>query len=185
VFLKSFNFNADITDAFFVDSGLTYDSTATTTISGLSHLEGEPVTILADGATHPNKVVSGGQITLDRSSSTVHIGYNYSSIVETLQMEAGGDDGTSQGKIKRIHGATVRFLETVGAELGPDVNNLDRIPFRDSSMSMDVAVPLFSGDKELSFPSGYENDAKIVVRQNQPLPMTITAIMRRSNTFDA
>jgi len=185
VFLKSFNFNSDITDAFFVDSGLTYDSTATTTISGLGHLEGEIVTILADGATHANKVVVGGQITLDRSSSTVHIGYNYSSIVETLQIEAGGDDGTSQGKIKRIHGATVRFLETVGAELGPDINNLDRIPFRDSSMSMDVAVPLFSGDKELSFPSGYQNEAKIVVRQNQPLPMTITAIMRRSNTFDA
>ena len=79
----------------------------------------------------------------------------------------------------------MRFLETVGAELGPDTNNLDRIPFRDSSMAMDEAVPLFSGDKELSFPSGYENNARVVVRQNQPLPMTITAVMRRSNTFDA
>ena len=73
----------------------------------------------------------------------------------------------------------------MGAELGPDTSNLDRLPFRDSSMAMDAAVPLFSGDKEISFPSGYDNDAKIVIRQTQPLPMTILAIMRRSNTFDA
>ena len=52
-------------------------------------------------------------------------------------------------------------------------------------MAMDEAVPMFSGDKEISFPSGYDNDARVVVRQNQPLPMTILAIMRRSNTFDA
>jgi hypothetical protein len=52
-------------------------------------------------------------------------------------------------------------------------------------MAMDEAVPLFTGDKEISFPSGYDNDAKIVIRQTQPLPMTILAIMRRSNTFDA
>jgi len=46
-------------------------------------------------------------------------------------------------------------------------------------------VPLFNGDKEISFPAGYENDARVVVRQSQPLPMTVLAIMRRSNTFDA
>jgi hypothetical protein len=100
-------------------------------------------------------------------------------------MEAGADDGISQGKIKRIHGVTVRFLDSVGAEVGPDANNLDRIPFRDSSMAMDEAVPMFDGDKEIFFPSGYDNDARVLVRQTQPLPMTVLAIMRRSNTFDA
>ena len=184
-FIKPLDFGTDVEDAYFVDSGLTYDGSATTTITGLNHLEGETVAILADGATHPDKTVSGGSITLDRSASVVHVGYAYTSIVETLRLEAGGDDGVAQGKIKRIHGVTVRFLDSVGAELGPDLNNLDRLPFRDSSMAMDTAVPLFTGDKEIFFPSGYDNDARVVVRQNQPLPMTITAIMRRSNTFDA
>ena len=64
----------------------------------------------------------------------------------------------------------------MGAEIGPDVNNLDRLPFRDSSMDMDTAIPLFSGDKEIFFPSGYDNDARVVIRQNQPLPMTVLAI---------
>jgi hypothetical protein len=185
VFLKSLYFNDDVEDAFFVDSGLTYDGSATATVTGLNHLEGVSVTILADGAAHADKTVSGGTITLDRSASKIHIGYGYTSLVETLRMEAGAEDGIAQGKIKRIHGVTARFYQTVGAELGPDLNNLDRLPFRDSSMSMDQAVPLFSGDKEISFPSGYDNDAKIVIRQTQPLPMTILAIMRRSNTFDA
>jgi hypothetical protein len=185
VYLKSLYFNDDVEDAFFVDSGLTYSGSATTTITSLNHLEGETVTILADGAAHADKTVSNGTITLDRSSSKVHVGYGYTSSLETLRMEAGAEDGIAQGKIKRIHGVTARFFQTVGAELGPDTANLDRLPFRDSSMSMDEAVPLFTGDKEISFPSGYDNDAKIVIRQTQPLPMTILAIMRRSNTFDA
>ena len=184
VFLKTLSFDT-IADAFFVDSGLTYSGSSTDTITGLNHLEGETVQILADGSTHADKTVSGGSITLDRNATKVHIGYNYTSLVKTLRLEGGADDGVSQGKIKRIHGVTVRFLDTVGAEMGPDASNLDRLPFRDSSMAMDEAVPLFTGDKEISFPSGYDNDAQVVVQQSQPLPMTITAIMRRSNTFDA
>ena len=185
VFMKSIYFNQDVGDGFYVDSGITYDGSSTTSITGLDHLEGETVQILADGSTHADKTVSSGSITLDRSASKVHVGYSYDSLVETLRLEAGADDGIAQGKIKRIHGITARFLDTVGAELGPDTSNLDRLPFRDSSMAMDTAVPLFNGDKEIFFPSGYENDAQVVIRQNQPLPMTIVAIMRRSNTFDA
>jgi len=184
-YLKPIHFGTDGEDAFYVDSGLTYDGSATTTISSLNHLEGETVQILADGATHADKTVADGKIALDRSASKVHIGYSYTSKVQTLRLEAGADDGVAQGKIKRIHGVTVRFLDSIGAELGVDANNLDRIPFRDSSMAMNQAVPLFSGDKELSFPSGYDNDARVLIQQTQPLPMSILAIMRRSNTFDA
>jgi len=184
-FIKSFYFNDDITDAFFVDNGLTYDSTATTTITGINHLEGQTLAVLADGSAHADKIVSGGTVTLDRSASKVHLGHGYTSFVETLRLEAGADDGIAQGKIKRIHGVTARFNNTVGAEIGPSTANLDRVPFRDSSMSMNEAVPMFNGDKEVSFPSGYDNDAQIVIQQTQPLPMSVLAIMRRSNTFDA
>lgn len=163
---------------------VTYENT-NTVITGLNHLEGETVQILADGAAHADKTVSGGSITLDTSAIKVHIGYSYNSLVETLRMEAGAEDGVAQGKIKRIHGVTIRFLDTVGADIGPDTSNLKTIPFRDSSMAMDQAIPLFSGDKEVVLHSGYDKDAKIVVKQGQPLPMSIIAIMRRSNTFDA
>jgi hypothetical protein len=185
VVMDNIYFGSDVSDAFYVDSGLTYDGSATTTVTGLGHLEGKTVQILADGSAHADKVVSGGAVTLDRSASTVHVGYSYDSKMQTLRLEGGADDGISQGKIKRIHGVTVRFIDTVGAEVGTDENNLDRIPFRDSSMNMDEAIPMFDGDKEVTFPSGYDNDARVFVRQTQPLPMTILAVMRRSNTFDA
>ena len=184
-YMKPIYFGDDVEDAYYVDGGLTYDGSATTTISGINHLEGEELTVLADGASHPNKTVADGKITLDRSSSKVHLGYGYTSLLETLRIEAGAEDGVSQGKIKRIHGVTVRFLETVGAEVGPDTSNLDRIPFRSSANAMNQATPLFTGDKEIFFPSGYDNDSRVVVRQTQPLPMTILAVIRRSNTFDA
>lgn len=174
-----------IEDAVFVDSSVTYDGDPTTQITDLFHLEGKKVQVLADGSAHPDRVVSNGKITLDRSASKVHVGYGYDSNIKTLRLEAGSNNGVAQGEIKRIHGITVRFLDTVGAQIGPDENNLDQLPFRDSSMNQDEAVPLFTGDKEISFPSGYENDAHVFIRQDQALPMTITAIMRRSNTFDA
>lgn len=184
-YMKSIYFGTDAEDAYYVDGGLSYDGSATTTISSLNHLEGETVSVLADGATHADKTVTDGKITLDRSASKVHLGYSYTSLLETLRLEAGGDDGVSQGKIKRIHGVTVRFLDTIGAEVGPDISNLDRIPFRSSANPMNQGLDLFTGDKEIFFPSGYDNDARVVVRQNQPLPMTVLAVMRRSNTFDA
>jgi len=184
-YMKPIYFGDNVEDAYYVDGGLTYSGSATTTISGINHLEGEVLTVLADGSSHPNKTVTNGKITLDRSSSKVHLGYGYTSLLETLRIEAGAEDGVSQGKIKRIHGVTVRFLETVGAEVGPDTANLDRIPFRSSANAMNQATPLFTGDKEIFFPSGYDNDSRVVVRQTQPLPMTILAVIRRSNTFDA
>jgi hypothetical protein len=101
-----------------------------------------------------------------------------------MRIESGSVDGTSQGKPKRIHGLTIRFYETVGAEVGNDDQEIDRIYFRDSSMPMDEAVPLFTGDKDIEFPGGYDDDDRIYVQQNQPLPLTVLALFPRMNTFD-
>jgi hypothetical protein len=182
--MKDFDFGSTSTTAFFVDSGLSYSGSATGSITGLQHLEGETVSILANGATHADKTVSSAGVTFDFDITSGAIGFGYTSQMQTLRLEAGSVDGTSQGKPKRIHAVTLRLDETVGIEVGPDANNLDRIFFRDSSMDMDTAIPLFTGDKEIEFPGGYDDDAKIFVRQTQPLPMTVLAIYPRLNTFD-
>ena len=182
--LKPIEFGNDVTDAFYVDSGLTYDSTPATTISGLDHLEGETVSILADGAAHPDRVVSSGSITLQRSASKVHIGLPYESILQTMRIEAGGTEGTAQAKTKRIYDIDIRVLNSVGAKIGPSESNLDIIPFRDTGMSMDQPVPLYTGDKFIEFPGGYDNEGFVVVKQDQPLPLTILSIYPRLQTFD-
>lgn len=182
--MKTFDFGSDTTAAFFVDSGLVYAGSATTSLSGLYHLEGETMSVLANGATHADKTVSGGGIELDFSATSGAVGFGYTSEMQTLRLEAGSSDGTSQGKPKRIHDITIRFHETVGAEVGTDSANADRIFFRDSSMNMDEAVPLFTGDKEIEFAGGFTDGDRIYVRQSQPLPMTVLALYPRMNTFD-
>jgi hypothetical protein len=182
--MRPFNFGGVTTGAFFVDCGLRYEGTATSTLSGLYHLEGETVTVLANGATHPDREVTGGGITLAYNSTTAAVGYNYTSSMQTMRIEAGSADGTSQGKPKRIHAVTLRLLETVGIEVGNSSNENDRVFFRDSSMPMDQAVPLFTGDKDIEFPGGYDDDDRLYVRQTQPLPMSVLALFPRMNTFD-
>jgi len=174
-----------ITDAFFVDSGLTYSGGATTSITGLDHLEGATVAILADGSTHPTKTVASGAITLERSATKVHVGLPYSSTLRTMRVEGGSVDGSSQGKIKRIHDVTVRLHNTIGAKVGPSSTDLDLIPFRSSADEMDNALDLFTGDKDIEFKDGYTTDGHITVVQDQPLPMTILAVYARLQTFDA
>jgi hypothetical protein len=182
--MKDFDFGSNTTSAFFVDSGLSYSGSAVTSFSTLYHLEGETVSVLANGASHANKAVSSASIALDFSATTAAIGYGYTSNMQTLRIESGSSDGTSQGKPKRIHGITVRLFETVGVEVGNDSSETDRIFFRDSSMDMDTAVPLFSGDKDVEFPGGFDDDDRIYLQQTQPLPLTVLALYPRMNTFD-
>tara|TARA_R100001440_G_scaffold11093_3_gene19944 strand:- start:1568 stop:3571 length:2004 start_codon:yes stop_codon:yes gene_type:complete len=182
--MKDFDFGSNTTSAFFVDSGLSYSGSAVNSFSTLYHLEGETVSVLANGASHANKTVSSASIALNFSATSAAIGYGYTSNMQTLRIESGSSDGTSQGKPKRIHGITVRLFETVGVEVGNDSSETDRIFFRDSSMDMDTAVPLFSGDKDVEFPGGFDDDDRIYLQQTQPLPLTVLALYPRMNTFD-
>lgn len=182
--MMPFDFGTDVTDCFFVDSGFTYDSAATTTITGLDHLEGETVSVLADGSSHPDKTVSSGQITLDRSSSKVHVGLGFNSTLQTMRIDSGSQEGSAQGKTKRIRDVTVRLYRSVGLLVGEDESTLDRIPFRSSANAMGQAVPLFNGDKTIEFRGGFDPDGFIVIQQNQPLPLTVIAIYPRMQTFD-
>lgn len=174
----------DQADAFFVDCGLTYDGSPATTISGIEHLEGETVAILADGATHPHKTVSGGAITLDRSASTVQVGYGYQSNGWTERVEGGSQNGTAQGKTKRINRITVRLWQALGLKMGPNANSLDPLIFRTASDPMGAPPPLFSGDKDISNPSTYEKDGRIYFRVDDPLPCTILALMPDVGVYD-
>ena len=179
-----FNEESALPDAFFVDSGLTYEGTFVTTVSGLSHLEGQTVSVLVDGATHPDRVVTGGSITLQVAGEKIHAGLAAPAVLQTMRLEAGAGDGTAQGKTKRITKAVIRFLATLGAKAGADENNLDEIQFRKPADPMNQAVPLFTGDQMVEWPNGYDFDGYLMVKQDQPLPITVIAIMPQVHTQD-
>lgn len=180
----------DQADAFYVDSGLTYDGAPATTISGLSHLEGATVQVLTDGAVHPNRTVSSGQITLQEAASVVHVGLSCPARLITNDLDAGGTAGTAHGKMARVHRVAIRFIDTLGGKIGrpnADVTEssvLDTIDFRSAADSMDVAVPIFSGVREVGFPGDWDRERLIEYYNDQPLPVTIAAIMPKLNTHD-
>jgi hypothetical protein len=182
-YLKPFDFGAEQKDAFFVDSGLTYDGAPETVLTGLHHLEGETVTILSDGAVVPDKVVTDGSITLDFSTEKAHVGLSYTSEVESMRLEAGAGQGTAQGKIGRIYECVFRFNKTLGAQFGVR-GQTDIIPFRNTNDQMNQPPPLFTGDKRQQFPKGYQRGMRIFVTQEQPLPLTLLAIMPKLELFD-
>ena len=182
------NFDFDETDATdfrFLDSHLTYSGSATTTLSGLAHLEGQTVSVLADGATHADKVVSSGSITLDRSAEKAVVGLAYDSVLQTMRVEGGAAEGTSQGKTKRISKVVLRLFETVGAKVGPSLTELETIPFRTTSSLLSNPVEtLLAGDKEIEFRDDYNTDGFIFVKQDQPLPLSVLAIYPTVVTSD-
>jgi len=74
----------------------------------------------------------------------------------------------------------VRFSDTLGAKVGYDetaVNGMEEILFRDPSMPMDSAPLLFTGDKVVKFPGGWDRGAVVRVVQDQPLPCTVSAMV--------
>ena len=173
----------NITTAIAHTSGATVKQVVNS-VAGLNHLEGQVVSILADGATHPTKTVSSNAITLDRFANKIKVGLGYTSLLKTMRIDAGSQNGTSQAKTKRIYEVTARLYESVGVEVGPDLNNMERVPFRTSANPMDQGIPPFTGDKEVEFRGDYDTDGFMIVRQTQPLPLTILSLYPRLVTND-
>ena len=180
------DFGTDVADCFFVDAGLSYSGSAASTMTGVQHLRGQVTTILHDGATHPTRSIAGvpPRLHLERTATKVHVGLNYESTLKTLNIDVGGEEGTAQGKVKRISDVTIRLFRTVGLLVGSTLTDLERIPFRSDADPLDQPVPLFTGDKETEFPGGFDLDGQIIVKQDQPLPMTVIGIYPRLQTFD-
>lgn len=164
-------------NAFFVDSGITYNSTATTTITGLDHLEGETVFALADGALITGKTVSSGQITLPSSASVVHVGLFNQATLQMMRLDASLQNGTIQGIPKKIGDLTVRVVSSGAFKAGPDENNIDVVKDRNQTVVLGGAYPLYTGDLDMGYDGGWEKDARPMIVQDKPLPLTVAAIM--------
>jgi len=147
--------------------------------SGLDHLEGEEVAVLADGLALANETISSGGIGLDSYYNVVHVGLPVTAKLKPMRIEGGAQFGTAQGQNKRIDKLVVRFHETIGCKWGPedDDDKLEEVLFGDSP-------ELYSGDMEAPFTGDYETDGNIVLVNDQPLPMTVLCIVARVTTHD-
>lgn len=165
----------DSAKAWFVDCGLAYNGSPVTVISGLDHLNGAAVSIIADGNVVPSQTVTNGAITLLHPASTVIVGLPYSADLQTLPMDVPGV-ATVQGKRKSISAVTLRLENTRGLKVGPDQQNLTEIKERIRE-NYGQPTPLITGDERVVISPSWNTQGSIWIRQDQPLPATILGII--------
>jgi hypothetical protein len=164
-------------DAFYVDSGLTYNDVAAQTITGLDHLNGETVQILVNGAAHPDRTVFNGSITLTDTYTKVHIGLYKETELLPMNLELQTRSGSSQGRLKRVPILVLRFDRTLGCEVSnnADLDAFDPIFFRAAGDPMDAPPPIFTGDKRVILGTGWSREVLYKLRQAKPLPWNLVA----------
>lgn len=165
----------DQADAFFVDCGLTYDGTPATTISGLSHLEGKTVNILADGAVHPQRTVTSGSITLDVPASVVQVGLPITSDIKTLPLAMQVDASFGQGRYKNVNKAWLRVFRSSGIFIGPNSDSLVEAKQR-TTEPYGSPPDLKSEEIQIMLSPSWGDSGSVFIRQSDPLPLTIASL---------
>ncbi len=151
---------------------------AVTSVSGLSHLEGKEVSILANGSEEPRQTVVSGAITIESPASIIHVGLPYTCDVQTLELTADSQDGTVQDK-KRDVVTVVAYVENTRViEAGPDEDNLNELPLR-LDEAFDIPTELYTGTVDIAVEPGDGESASVLFRCDSPLPVCILAVIPR------
>ena len=151
-------------------------------VSGLEHLEGRAVSILVDGFVSANphnpeygvRVVTNGAITLSDPHAVIHVGLPYISEIETLNIDSPQTILTD--KKKHISGLTLHVEATRGIWAGPDEDNLTELKTRDDE-GYDDPIDLKTGPVEMNITAGWSESGSVLIRQTDPLPVSILAIV--------
>jgi hypothetical protein len=153
------------------NTAITTFEVARNKISGITWLEGKTVSILADGAVHPQRTVTSGTITLDRASSIVHFGLPYDSDLQTLPLALQAE-ALGQGRVKNLNHAWLRVLESSGIFAGPTADKLVEAKQR-TTEPYGTPPALKTEDIKMMLTPTWQDYGQIFIRQNDPLPLTI------------
>lgn len=145
------------------------------TLSGLGHLEGKTVSVLADGSVHPQRVVTGGSITLQETAGIVHVGLPYKSDMETLDLELKNANETVLDKKIAVTSLTVIVEESRGIFAGKDKNSLyEQKTTRDT---YEQPLDPLTGQTEISISNDWQGKGRVFIRQSDPLPLSVLAVI--------
>lgn len=148
------------------------------TISGLDHLNGRVVNVLADGAAHAKRLVSDGVITLSRVASTVVAGLDYESILQPTRREVIFQDGSAQGRNFRVNRVTIRLWRSLGVSVSHDADAQEwhDLTFRTTRTPMGSPPPLFTGDIDAVIEAPHGPATSVAIRRTGPLPANVVAL---------
>lgn len=171
--LASRNFGTPA-DAFFVDCGLTYSGAATTTLSGLDHLEGQTVNVLGDGAALPSCTVTGGSITLQHAVSKAQVGLPLTADLQTLPLVYQATD-FGAGRVKNLSKAFLRVVTSLGLRVGPTFDDLTLVAQR-TNEPYGTATATHTGELEVVLDNLWSWEGALCARHADPLPLTIVSV---------
>lgn len=163
-----------LTAAFFLDSGTTATAAATTTMTGLWHLEGEAVNALADGVVIEDLTVTGGTVTFPAAAAIRTVGRPYTCDLETLPLSfnvAGG----GIGRTKNVSEVAMRVEKSDGIWAGNSFDDLYEHK-REVSETYSSPAPLLTEVIDIPIDGEWDEDATLCVRSDSPLPATILSM---------
>ena len=159
----------------------------TTVVSGLNHLEGLTVAILADGSVLPNQTVANGSVTLPQPYSAIIVGLPFTAQLQTLYLDPPGQPTTPQSRRKNIYSLAVRASASRGMQCGanqPDAStqpsaatipwtNMKKLKERSATVHAGRSIPLFTGDSFINIPANWDSKGQLAIQQTYPLPANI------------
>lgn len=172
--LSSFYWDA-AGDAAISDCHLIYQGAATTTITGLAHLEGRVVKVWADGSVHPDRTVVGGQITLVKAYSKVVVGLGYEARYRSSKLAYGAEQGTAlTQKGRSLHISLILQGSTSAVEYGQDFDQMDFLPDRMITDKYDTGPGLMDATTEqFAVPGRHSRDPRLCLRARSPSPVRV------------
>lgn len=169
-----------------LDAALTGSSgTEKESWSGLDHLSGRGVQVLADGAPRDSAVVSGNALRIEPGALAVQIGLGFTHLVEPLPPQLLGAAGSRAAPL-RLVAASFRLLET--AALSVDLGRGAKpVAFRRlDTPVLDAAPQRFTGDVTLRG-LGWRRDTMLPlwrIEGDAPLPMTLLSVTTETRMTD-
>lgn len=147
------------------------------TFSGLEHLEGQTVNILSDASVEPQKVVTGGAVTLEKPGGVVHIGLPINAQFETLDININGQE-TLLDKKQLISTVTLVVNSSRGIWASTPGGQWYEYPQREFEF-YDDPVEDATGKVEVKLDSIWEKNGRLKIRQTDPLPLSVLAVIPR------
>jgi hypothetical protein len=163
--------------AWFVDSGLRYQGAAAKTISGLDHLKGQTVNIIANAIEHRSLVVSAdGSVTLDRNTTDCVIGLPIRGRVKTLKMDIDLNGGSTKGRAKNADAVYVEQLYAAGGEIMVNGEDFSEELLLTGAEAPPSARPLESGGVMIPLLSDIQDYLEVELITAGVYPFTLTGL---------
>jgi hypothetical protein len=156
-----------------------------TTLNNLHLYSGLSVDVVADGSYVGSKAVTNGALTLDSPAAQIFVGFKYTGLIATQNVDTGGTIGPAHSKMRSIAKARLRFKDTVGCKVGTSEYQVTDVLFREPGHIAGRIHPPFRGVKEVPMLDSWEYEKKqIVVVHDTPYPCTLLAIDMEVDTVD-